>query len=83
MLIIFTSGKKLCWKKLIKNRKFKTKIKSSFTQPVLCYPHFLGYLETLHRKYVVVLIIGKNFEFICKKFYNSKILPELGKYNNI
>ena len=83
MLIIFTSGKKMILEKInLKIEKLKTKIRQSFTKPILFDPDVLAYLGTLHRKYVIVLIdkVSNNFAFICKKFYISKILPEVGEY---
>ena len=79
------------WKKMIlekinlKIEKLKAKIKPSFTKPVLSDPDVLAYLATLHWNYVIVLIdkASNNFVFICKKFYISKILSEVGEYNNI
>ena len=86
MLIILTSAKKMILEKInLKIEKIKTKIKPSFTQPILCDPHILGYLAALHRKYAIVPIdkASNNFAFICKKFYISKILSEVGEYNNM
>ena len=70
------------WKKVIlekinlKIEKLKTKIKPSFTKPILSDADVLAYLETLHRKYVLVPIdkarmtlrlFAKNFIFV--KFF--------------
>ena len=51
------------------------------TKPVLCQPDVKSYLELLHKKFVIVTIdkASNNFAFICKKFYISKLLSELGE----
>ena len=66
----------------LKNRNTKKKIKPSFTKPILSDPDVLPYLGTLHLKCVIVPIDkgSNNFAFICKKFYISKILSEVGEY---
>ena len=63
----------------------KTKIKASFTKPVLSDPDVLAYLETRHQNYVIVPIdkARDGFAFIGKKFYISKNFSEAGDYNNI
>ena len=77
------------WKKMIlekinlKIEKLKTKIKPSFTKPILSDPDVLTYSATLHRKYFFVPIGKASNNFICKNFYISKILSEVGEYNNI
>ena len=79
------------WKKMIlenislKIKKLETKIKPFLTKPILSDSDDPAYLATLHRKYVIVPIdkASNNFRFISKKFYISKILSEVGKYNNI
>ena len=65
--------------------KLKTKIKPSFTKPILSDLNVLAYLAILHPKYVILPIgkAGNNFAFICKKFNISKILSEVEKYKNI
>ena len=78
------------WKKIIlekiflKVEKLKSKMKFSFTKPALSDPNVLSYLQTLHRKYVIVPIdkASNNFAFICKHFYISKILSEVSENNN-
>ena len=69
----------------LKIEKLKTKIKPPFTQAILSDPDVLAYLATLHRKYGIIQIFkaNNNFAFICKKFYISRILSEMGEYNNI
>ena len=69
----------------LKIEKLKTKIKLSFTNPILSDPDVLAYLGTLQREYVIIPIYkaSKNFAFICTKFYISKILSKVGEYNNI
>ena len=80
------------WKKMIlekinpkKIEKLKTKIKLSFTKPILSNPDVPAYLAKVHRKYVTVPIgkASNNFAFICKRFCVSKILSVVGEYNNI
>ena len=69
----------------LKTQKLKTKIKPSLTKPILSDPDVLAYLETRHRKYVIFPIekASNNFAFICKKFYISKTLSEVGDYRSI
>ena len=86
MLIILTSAKKIILAKIyLKIKKLKTKTKPSSTTPILSDLDVLAYLATLHRKYVVVPIdkASNNFASICKKFYISKFLSEVGQYINI
>ena len=68
-----------------KIQKLKTKMKQSFTKPILSDPEVLAYLVTLHQKYVIIPTAkaSNNFGFICKKIYISKILYKVGEYNNI
>ena len=60
--------------------KLKTKIKPSFTKPMLSDPNFQAYLETLHRNYVIALIDKPSdyFALICKWFYIFKVLSQVG-----
>ena len=50
------------------------------TKPVLSDPEVLTYLEELQRHFVIVPIdkASNNFAFICKKYYVSIILKEVG-----
>ena len=58
------------WKKMILEKinleieKLKTKIKPSFTKTLLSDPNVLVYLETLHRKYVIISR-EKVLKFLC------------------
>ena len=74
------------WKKTIienvklKINKLKSKNRSSYVTPILADAEVKTYLKKLHQKFVIVPIdkASNNFAFICKKFYVSKILSELG-----
>ena len=58
------------WKKMILEKinleieKLKTKVKPSFTKTLLSDPNVLAYLETLHRKYVIIPR-DKVLKFLC------------------
>lgn len=60
---------------LLKNKYHPMK-----TYPVLQDPEVLSYLENLQQHYVIVPIdkAANNFAFICKKFYVSRLLTEVG-----
>ena len=62
----------------------KHKIKPLNTRPVLKDPEVTQYLEQLHRRFVIVPIdkASNNFAFICKSFYISKLLDEVGLNGN-
>ena len=64
----------------LKIQKLKTKIKPSFTKPILSDPNVVAYLGTLYRKYVMVRIDKANIKFaiICKTFIFLKFLLNLG-----
>ena len=55
-------------------------MKSNPVKPVLGDPEVIEYLQQLHRHFVIVPIdkAANNFSFICKKYYISKILHEVG-----
>ena len=58
----------------------RTKTLPSSTKPTLHDPEVIVYLEQLHRRFVIVSIdkAANNFAFICKKYYVSRILQEVG-----
>ena len=77
----FKPWKNLVLQKLNEKIHFlKHKINIVATKPVLSDPEVTAYLEHLHRHFVVVPIdkAANNFAFICKKYYVSVILKELG-----
>ena len=57
----------------------KNKLTPQNTKPVLKDPDVKSYLESLHKKYVIVTIdkAANNFAFICKQFYINKLLSEV------
>ena len=69
----------------LKIEKLKTKIKLSFTTPILSDLDVLAYLGKCHWKYIILPIdkTSNNFAFISKMFFISKILSEVGEYINI
>ena len=71
------------FEKYKKMQKLKTKMKQSFTKPIISDSDVLAYLVTLHQKYTIVPTAkaGNKFGFICKNLYISKFL--MGEYNNI
>ena len=81
----FDQWKKAKKQKNVKIETLKTKIKPSFTKTLLPDPDVLAYLESLHRKYVIIPInkASKDKAVICKKFYIFEILFEVGEYNNM
>ena len=58
----------------------KKYVKSHKTNPILKQPDVVEYLNDLHSKYVLVPIdkAANNIAIICKKFYVSVILKEVG-----
>ena len=70
----------------LKIEKLKTKIKPSVTKSILSDPDVLAYLARLHEKYVIIPVDQASndwTDFICKKFYISKIFSEVDEYNKI
>ena len=73
------------WKKAVMSKvdatieKMKKKTKVRVTKSVLKDPDVQAYLESFHRKFVIVPIdkASKNFSFVCKKFYISKLISEI------
>ena len=65
-------------------KKRKQKIQPKQAKPMLCDPDVKSYLEALHKRFVVVTIdkAANNFTFICKKYYISKLLAEVGPSNS-
>ena len=65
-------------------KKLKQKIQPKQVKPMLCDPDVKSYLEALHKRFVVVTIdkAANNFTFICKKYYISKLLAEVGLSNS-
>ena len=76
----------MAWKSSIiakveeKISSLKKKTKYRIIKPILKDPQVIKYLEEFHHKFVIVPIdkASNNFAFICKKFYISKILSEVG-----
>ena len=66
---------------IIEKLKKKTKIRR--TKSVLKDPDVQAYLASFHRKFVIVTIdkASKNFAFVCKKFYVSKLIAEISGNN--
>ena len=63
----------------------KTRKKVQKTIPVLQDTTVKSYLEEFHKRFVVVPIdkASNNVAIICKKFYVSKLLDEVGLLNNL
>ena len=57
----------------------KNKVTPNVTKPVLKDPEVQQYLESLHRKFVIINIdkASNNFAFTCKMFYVNRFLSEL------
>ena len=64
--------------------EFKQKIKPKQTKPVLGDPDVKNYLEELHQKLVIVTSdkASNNYEFLCRKYYISKLLAEVSPNKN-
>ena len=64
-------------------RDLKIRKKIQKTKPVLDDTIVKAYLEEFHKKYVVVPIdkASNNVAIICKKFYVSRLLEEVGVLN--
>ena len=78
----FINWKEKVMEKVNERIKYLTsKFEGNNTRASLCDPEVKSYLETLHKKFVIVTIdkASNNFAFICKKFYISKLLSELGE----
>ena len=60
-------------------QKARQKIQFKQTTPILCDPNLKSYLETLHKRLVIVIIekAANNFAFVCNKYYISKVLAEI------
>ena len=76
----------LNWKTLVLN-KVKERIKTlkrkhqpRKTKPILSEPDVVEYLKSLQHKFVIVTIdkAANNFAFVCKRFYISRLLLEVG-----
>ena len=63
-----------------KIRRLKRSVKRHKTNPVLKREEVISYLEKSQEKYVLVPIdkAANNFAIICKRFYVSVILKEIG-----
>ena len=61
--------------------ELKKSIIPGVSKPVLSDEGVMNYLRSLHKKYVIVTIdkAANNFAFICKQFYVSKLLDEVGQ----
>ena len=78
-----------CWKNKIFDKiktkidKLKSKIKPFKTTQILQDHEVKSCLENLHRKFVIVPIdkAANNYAFICKYFYLSELLKEVGINN--
>lgn len=74
------------WKGTVKEkisekvRKLKRRKKPSQTKPVLSDPIVQNYLEELQRRFVIVPIdkAANNFAFVCRRFYITRLLKEIG-----
>ena len=89
----FTTWKNTIMSNVIQKIAYlKTKTLPSPTKSTLNDPDVMAYLEELRRHFVIVPIdkAANNFSFICKKYYVSRILQEVGlngspstTYNNV
>ena len=78
------------WKNMVISKvrerinSLKQNFKPESSKPVLHDHEVKQYLENLHNKFVIVTIdkAANNFAFICKKFYISKLLDEVGQLGN-
>ena len=63
----------------------KNKIRPTITKQILKDPEVKKDLEKLHRRFVIVPIdkASNNYAFICKSFYVSKLLDEVGVNGNL
>ena len=61
--------------------ELKKSIIPGVSKPVLSDESVMNYLRSLHKKYVIVTVdkAANNFAFICKQFYVSKLLDEVGQ----
>ena len=62
----------------------KTKIIPQQTKPILRDPNVINYLENLHSNFVLVPIdkAANNIAIVCKRFYVSRLLNEVGLLEN-
>ena len=63
-----------------KVRELKRRKKPSQTKPVLSDPNVQNYLEGLQCRFVIVPIdkAANNFAFVCRRFYITRLLKEIG-----
>lgn len=63
-----------------KIKNLKKKMKTQRTNPVLHDKEVMDYLHELQKRFAIVTIdkAANNFAFVCKKFYVSKLLAEIG-----
>ena len=65
-----------------KIKELKQKIKPKQTKTILCDPNLMSHLEAIHKRFAVTIYTdANNFGFICKKYYISKLLAEIGLSN--
>ena len=80
----FQSWKESILKK-VRNKinDLRVHLQPKYTKPVLCDIEVKNYLAELHQRFVIVTVdkASNNFAFICRKYYISKLLSEVG-YGN-
>ena len=75
------------WKESLLNmvkekNKLKQKIQPRQTKPILRDPDVKSYLDALHNRFIIIDKSANNFAFICKKYYISELLAEVGPSNS-